>query len=238
MADVTQRSLALLAALGNGQPVSGEELARLLGVDQRTIRRDVQRLRGYGYDVDAQPGPGGYYRMTGGNTVPPIPVAVGGADSPPAATAASHALPENGGDPLAAAGRRALDQLTQHPATRPTDLDIDAEREPGWRTGTGGNPADLVGAAVQQCRILTFDYTDAAGVVSTRRVEPHRRVHQVMRWYLLAWDIGRRDWRVFRMDRMSEPRAEGLGSRLVRSLRTTGWATRVGPCPGHRSASW
>ncbi|AUS80834.1 transcriptional regulator [Actinoalloteichus sp. AHMU CJ021] len=212
MADVTQRSLALLAALRNGQPVSGEELARLLEVDQRTIRRDVERLRGYGYEVDAQPGPGGYYRMPGGNTVPPIPGAVAGADGPPAAEAADHALSENGGEPLAATGRRALDQLTQHPATRTTEHclpgDVDAAGEPGWRTGTGGDSADLVGAALQRCRVLTFDYTDAAGVVSTRRVEPHRRMHQLMRWYLLAWDAGRRDWRVFRMDRISEPRVE------------------------------
>lgn len=72
MADVTERMLSLLSTLQTGRSFSGDELARRLGISPRTLRRDVDRLRGYGYPVDTQPGPGGYYRLAAGRTMPPL----------------------------------------------------------------------------------------------------------------------------------------------------------------------
>lgn len=72
MADVTERMLALLSTLQTGRSFSGEELTRRLSVSPRTLRRDVDRLRGYGYPVETQPGPGGYYRLAAGRTMPPL----------------------------------------------------------------------------------------------------------------------------------------------------------------------
>ncbi|MEV7807859.1 HTH domain-containing protein [Microbispora sp. NPDC088329] len=72
MADVTRRMLALLSLLQTGRPFSGDELASRLDVSPRTVRRDVDRLREYGYPVETQPGPGGYYRLVAGRTMPPL----------------------------------------------------------------------------------------------------------------------------------------------------------------------
>src|ERR1700754_2483169 len=72
MADVTARMLALLSTLQTGRAFGGEELTQRLGVSPRTLRRDVDRLRTYGYPVETQPGPGGYYRLAAGRTLPPL----------------------------------------------------------------------------------------------------------------------------------------------------------------------
>jgi predicted DNA-binding transcriptional regulator YafY len=44
---------------------------------------------------------------------------------------------------------------------------------------------------------------DKDGSTTSRRVDPYRHVHLNLRWYLLAWDTGRSDWRVFRVDRIT-----------------------------------
>lgn len=72
MADVTKRMLGLLSLLQTGRAIGGDELARRLEVSPRTVRRDVDRLRGYGYPVETQPGPGGFYRLAAGRTMPPL----------------------------------------------------------------------------------------------------------------------------------------------------------------------
>src|SRR5687768_7167200 len=72
MADVTGRMLALLSLFQTGRSFGGQELASRLGVSLRTLRRDVERLRGYGYPVDTRPGPGGHYRLAAGRTMPPL----------------------------------------------------------------------------------------------------------------------------------------------------------------------
>ena len=72
MADVTERLLALLSTLQSGRSFSGPELATRLGVSARTVRRDVDRLRRFGYPVEAQPGPGGRYVLIAGRTMPPL----------------------------------------------------------------------------------------------------------------------------------------------------------------------
>lgn len=72
MADVTQRILALLATLQTGRAFSGGELVARLDVSPRTLRRDIDRLRAYGYPVETRPGPGGHYRLIAGAALPPL----------------------------------------------------------------------------------------------------------------------------------------------------------------------
>jgi predicted DNA-binding transcriptional regulator YafY len=72
MPDVTHRMLSLLATLQTGRSFGGGELAARLGVSPRTLRRDVDRLREYGYPVETRPGPGGHYRLVAGAAMPPL----------------------------------------------------------------------------------------------------------------------------------------------------------------------
>jgi len=65
--------------------------------------------------------------------------------------------------------------------------------------------AKLLSAIAGACRDhegIRFQYHNRTGAPSARVVEPHRLVHTGYRWYLVAWDIGRKDWRTFRIDRI------------------------------------
>ena len=213
MADVTERMLALLATLQSGRSFSGPELAERLGVSGRTLRRDISRLRGYGYPVRTQPGPGGHYLLAAGAALPPLTF------DDDEAVATLVALASFAGDGPIAAGA-VQDAATRAYAT--LDQFLPARLRPrlaalrsSLETSDAGAPPvsagqlAVLGEAIAGHEIVTFDYTNAQQVSSQRRVEPYRHVHHLLRWYLLAWDVGRADWRVFRLDRVDDLRRTG-----------------------------
>lgn len=210
MADVTERMLALLTKLQTGRGVGGGDLAAKLGVSPRTLRRDVDRLRSYGYPVETRPGPGGYYRLGAGASLPPM---VFDDDE---ALAVLLALATLGGSSTGAEGSveeaasRAYGKIDQY---LPRRLQHRAARmRASVETGTTFGPAAGVSAAslatiadgVRERRVAAFEYVDKSGERSRRRVEPHGQVYHLLRWYLLGWDQDRDDWRTFRIDRMTQ----------------------------------
>jgi predicted DNA-binding transcriptional regulator YafY len=60
-----------------------------------------------------------------------------------------------------------------------------------------------IAAACRDFQRLRFDYRDHGGTATVRTVEPHRLVSAGRRWYLVAWDVDRQDWRTFRVDRVA-----------------------------------
>ncbi|GIH60333.1 helix-turn-helix transcriptional regulator [Microbispora siamensis] len=208
MADVTRRMLALLSILQTGRPFSGDELATRLDVSPRTVRRDVDRLREYGYPVETQPGPGGHYRLVAGRTMPPLVL-----DDDEAiaallglATLASSGSGEDGA--LDDAATRAYGKLDQFlPARlRPRVAALRASLETDRQLAPAVSAALLAGLAeaINDREVVRFGYSDRRGEESHRRVEPHRQMHLLQRWYLLGWDLDRDDWRVFRLDRVRD----------------------------------
>lgn len=210
MADVTERMLGLLSTLQTGQSFTGEELASRLGVSPRTVRRDVERLRGYGYPVDTQPGPGGYYRLTAGRTMPPLVLDDEEAIAALLGLATLASTTSGDGGALDEAATRAYGKLDQFLPTRlrrrvaalRASLETHPQRAPGVSTALLAGLAE----AITGRQVVTFDYRNQNGRASRRRVEPHRQLHLHLRWYLLGWDLDRGDWRVFRADRIT-----GLG---------------------------
>ncbi|GAT68174.1 WYL domain-containing protein [Planomonospora sp. ID91781] len=207
MADVTERMLVLLSTLQTGGPFSGEELASRLGVSPRTVRRDVERLRGYGYPVVTQPGPGGHYRLVAGRTMPPLVLDDDEAVAALLGLATLAALRSDEDGTLDDAATRAYGKLDQFlPARlRPRAAALRAGLEIGAQRAPSVNAEVLSGLAeaITGREVVAFDYTDRRGRPSRRRAEPHRLVHLHLRWYLLGWDLGRSDWRVFRLDRVA-----------------------------------
>jgi predicted DNA-binding transcriptional regulator YafY len=215
MTDVSRRILTLLSLLQHGRAWNGADLARRLGASQRTLRRDVDRLRELGYQVETRPGPAGYYRLVPGVSMPPlflddaaaVAVAIG-------LRLATHTAALEGLDDDAST--RALDQLERVLPThlRRTVAAVHAATETAPSPGT---PVDvdllsLVGAAVEERQVMTFAYRDRDGMESRRHIEPYRQVFRRGRWYLVAWDLDRLEWRSFRLDRLS--RAETTGERF------------------------
>ena len=67
----------------------------------------------------------------------------------------------------------------------------------------------LVANAARDRELVRFDYSDRSGQGSERKVEPYRLVNWGRRWYLVAFDPQRDDWRTFRVDRLKETRSTG-----------------------------
>lgn len=230
MADTSVRTLRLLSLLQSRRHWRGADLADRLEVSLRTLRRDVDRLRDLGYPVEAHPGVDGGYALAPGATLPPlvldddeaVAIAVGLAA---AAAAGVAGLAEPAVQALAkvvpvmpARLRRRAEALRT--ATVRASWDATSGPSGPDTPDDGGVDADALTAVAVACRDgvrLAFTYVDADGAGSDRHVEPLRVVALERRWYLVAWDLDRVDWRVFRLDRLSAPRPTGARS-AVRAL--------------------
>ncbi len=212
MSDPTARALTLLSLLQTHRHWSGSELAQRLGVSARTVRRDIDRLRELGYPVEAVPGVDGGYQLAAGAHLPPLVVdddeAVALAIGLRAAAGASiEGIEETTIRVLAK-----LEQiLPDHVRRRIGALNANVESL-RWTPRTVVPPASL-GLLAQACRDreeVRFDYTRRDGESSARLVQPLQLVSVGSRWYLVAWDVRRADWRTFRIDRMVEPTLGGV----------------------------
>jgi predicted DNA-binding transcriptional regulator YafY len=230
----TERVLTLLGLLQQRQVWTGPELAERLGVTTRTVRRDVERLRTLGYPVQASQGVGGGYQLGPGKDLPPLLLD----DEEAIATAVSLLAGAGGG--VASARDAALRALTKLDRVLPTRLRHEVRALSGSVESFEGGRAlvdsEVLMRLARACRdeVETgFDYPSGSEV-RRRRVEPYRLVASDRRWYLLAYDLDRDDWRSFRVDRMTEvsvrtwrfrPRAAPDAATYVRE----GVASRVYP---------
>lgn len=205
MLESTARLLSLLSLLQGGQEWSGSELADRTGCTPRTVRRDVDRLRELGYPIHASRGTAGY-RLDAGAMLPPllfdddeaVAIVIG------LRTAAARYV--TGMEEIAERALAKLERLLPSRLRHRVSA-LESVTVPTTSLGPTVDPdlVTLVAAACSDNRRLRFDYTDHVGTATTRLVEPHRLVHTGRRWYLVAYDVDRADWRSFRLDRV-EPR--------------------------------
>lgn len=217
MTATSGRLLQLLALLQARRDWPGRELADRLGVSGRTIRRDVERLRALGYPVDALSGPAGGYRLRAGTAMPPlllddeeaVAIAVGLRGAASGAGGMVSGIEET--------AVRALVKLEQilpsHLRRRVSALRSATATLPGWG-GSGGATVDpdaltVLASACRDREVVRFAYRRRDGTESRRRVEPCSLVSLGHRWYLVAWDAEREDWRTFRLDRLERPAPMG-----------------------------
>ncbi|MEV0285501.1 WYL domain-containing protein [Kribbella sp. NPDC050820] len=232
MADVTARMLALLSTLQTGRSFTGDELTRRLSVSPRTLRRDVDRLRSYGYPVETQPGPGGYYRLSAGRTMPPLvldddeavatllalaalasttpsptPPSPAGPTTPARPSAAGSSSGERGIDDAALRAYGKVDQfLPARLRGQVVSVRSSLETTPQPAPTVTADQLGTIAEAIAAVETISFSYINARGEHAIRRVEPYRQIHYMLRWYLLAYDLDRDDWRVFRLDRITDER--------------------------------
>jgi predicted DNA-binding transcriptional regulator YafY len=213
MQKTSARLLSLLSLLQTRRDWPGASLAERLDISERTVRRDVDRLRELGYPIVATKGPAGGYRLSAGTDLPPLLF------DDEQAVALAVALQTAGlGEPAA----RALNTVRQVMPARLRHR-IDTMRVTAVERTPPVDSALLVplSAAVHAKEVLRFDYQDRP-----RRAEPHHLVTWGGRWYLVAWDLDRADWRTFRADRIT-PRIP-TGPRFTpRALPTDDVATFV-----------
>jgi predicted DNA-binding transcriptional regulator YafY len=213
MNDPTGRALELLSLLQTHRFWTGSELCDRLDVSPRTLRRDVDRLRSLGYPVDATTGVAGGYRLAAGAHLPPLLLdddeAVAIAVGLRAATASSV----EGMEELAVRAMAKLEQVLPDRLRRRVGA-VHANVVPlRWGPSSGPVDPDSLATLSIACRDheqVRFDYERADGELGARLVEPHQLVSGGRRWYLVAFDVRRDDWRTFRVDRMTNPSLAGV----------------------------
>jgi predicted DNA-binding transcriptional regulator YafY len=201
--ETSVRLLRLLALLQTGRVRNGAELAERLGVTTRTVRNDLGRLRLLGYEVVSRAGPAGGYSLQPGPAMPPLLLDDEEAVAIAVALRAAAAGSVTGIEETAARALTKLERTLPH-RLRPT-LEIlrsATDTAPGEGPTVSPDVLSAVATAIHRSERLRFGYTSHTGTGSRRDVEPHRLVYTGRRWYLLAWDVARDDWRTFRADRL------------------------------------
>jgi predicted DNA-binding transcriptional regulator YafY len=235
MPKTSARLLSLLSLLQARRDWPSGVLAERLDVSARTVRRDVDRLRELGYPIAATKGPDGGYRLDAGTELPPLLF------DDEQAVALAVALQTATGPGIEEAAARALNTVRQlMPARlrrRIDVLQVTAVERPSARPSPPVDSGVLMAlsAAVHAREVLRFDYGEAGD--PPRRVQPHHLVTWGGRWYLVAWDLDRDDWRTFRADRLT-PRIP-TGPRFTpRDLPGGDVATFVAAKFSGRSGDW
>ncbi|GAB2934013.1 WYL domain-containing protein [Micromonospora polyrhachis] len=232
MPRTSARLLSLLSLLQARRDWPGGLLAERLEVSPRTVRRDIDRLRELGYPIQTFKGPDGGYRLDAGTKMPPLMFD----DDQAVAIAVALQLTAVSGTDIQEAAARALATVRQVMPSRLRHLidllQVTAVEAPRMRPASPADTTVLaaIGTAVHAREVLRFDYapagTEPDAQAPPRRVEPHHLVNWYGRWYLVAWDLDRDDWRIYRVDRIN-PRIP-TGPRFTpRQLPTADVATFV-----------
>lgn len=242
MLETSQRLLSLLSLLQNPRDWSGAELANRLEVSARTVRNDVERLRTLGYPVHATRGAHGGYRLGAGPNLPPlllddeeaVAVTVGLRGATAGAISGIEEISLRAlvklERVLPARLRRRVNAIQSATVTVPP-----ARRGPTVDAGV----LTTLASACQDHERIRFRYRSHDGAVTRRTVEPYRLVNWGQRWYLVAWDAARWDWRTFRVDRLEPlpptgsrflprpPPEADLAAYVARRVSETGWRFRA-----------
>ncbi len=206
--DTAARLLALLALLQTRREWSGPELAERLGVTVRTVRRDIDRLRELDYPVSANLGSAGGYRLAAGTALPPLLL---DDEEAVAITLGLRGAAYGAVRGIEESAARALVKVQQ---ILPARLRRRVDAVDAATSSLGGPPAgpfidpETLVALAAGCRDherIRFRYRAKDESESKRLVEPHSLVAAGRRWYLVAWDVDRGEWRTFRVDRIGEP---------------------------------
>jgi len=204
MLQTSARLLRLLSLFQAQRYWSGSDLSERLAVTARTLRRDVDRLRSLGYPVHSTSGIAGGYQLGAGANLPPLLL------DDDEAVAVALGLQTSASGAIAGIEESSVRALLKLEQVLPPRLRHRVEALHGFilPLKTRGGPTvdaeclSLIAGACRDYEAIRFSYHNRTGAASARTVEPHRLVHTGYRWYLVAWDTARKDWRTFRVDRI------------------------------------
>ncbi|WP_163506262.1 helix-turn-helix transcriptional regulator [Fodinicola acaciae] len=242
MLETSARLLQLLSLLQSPRDWTGSELAERLEVSTRTVRNDVERLRALGYPVHATRGAVGGYRLGSGANLPPLLL---DDDEAVAVTVGLRTAAAGTVSGVEDISLRALAKLERVLPTRlrrrVNALQTYAVPVRPDQPAPAVDPNTLILLA-QACRDhdrVRCDYRSHGGTVTARTVEPHRLVNWGRRWYLVAYDTERHDWRTFRVDRLDphppvgprfaprQPPADDIAAYVSQRVSAAAWRYRA-----------
>jgi predicted DNA-binding transcriptional regulator YafY len=229
--ETSARLLRLLSLLQVRRFWSGGELAERLEITRRTLRRDIDRLRNLGYPIEGTSGVAGGYQLGAGAELPPLTLSD---DEALAVSIGLRTAASRGTGGVDEAALRALVKLErvfpERLRRRANALRASSSLMERPSPVVSSTTLATLAGACDEHRRVELAYSDRDGNRSDRQVEPAGLVHTEHRWYLVAWDAGRDDWRTFRVDRIERatpgdrfaprpPPADGdLGAYVSRSV--------------------
>lgn len=191
------RLIGILALLLQRESITAPELAARFEVSRRTILRDVDALCRAGIPIASRQGAGGGFSIMEGYRV-------------------DRALLTGAEMRAILTGLRTLDSVsgTQRYAQLMEKLSAGSSSIlPGdghimidlasWYRGPLSEKIELIHAAIEAGRHVTFRYYAPSGE-SEREIEPYFLVFQWSSWYVYGWCLARRDWRLFKLNRLAE----------------------------------
>lgn len=199
------RLLRLLELLQAEPLATGPELAEELGVDRRTVRRDVAALQEIGIPVEGERGVGGGYRLRPGFRLPPLMLTDDEAAATTLGLVAARALGLGGAEHAEAALAKIRRVLPDRVRARTAALEgALAFASPG---GAGPPPpavptALALAEAIGRRRRVRVSYRSFDGAASERDLSPYGLVVHLGAWYVAAHDHAREALRTFRVDRI------------------------------------
>ena len=211
MLSTSARLLRLLSLLQVRRAWTGRELTGRLEITGRTLRRDVDRLRALGYPIASTTGVGGGYRLGAGSELPPLLL------DDREALAVALGLRAAAAGAIAGLEEATLGALTKLDQVMPARLRRRVSALHGaivplpHRATAAVDVGTLstLASASRDAERLRFEYRGREAEATRRRVEPAGLVSAGFRWYLVAWDLDRGDWRTFRVDRIAGKPARG-----------------------------
>ena len=211
--DPTGRALRLLSLLQTHRLWRGAELAERLEVTERTVRRDIDRLRELGYPVDATPGSDGGYRLAAGAHLPPLVFDDDEAAAVAVGLRAAAGAAIGGIEDTSLRALAKIEQVLPHRLRRRVSAlhasVVSLRQEDGDDEVVDPDALGVLALACRDHEEVRFDYQRPDGIDSRRLVEPHQLISAGRHWYLVAWDLRRADWRTFRLDRLSGAQLAG-----------------------------
>ncbi|MFI2812878.1 YafY family protein [Microbulbifer sp. YPW16] len=209
MSNPTTRVLALLELLQIHGNASGSELAQMLGVDGRTLRRYIATLEEIGIPLMAERGRYGGYRLVSGYKLPPMMFTNEETLAISLGLLAASSLSVGEVSTAVASARAKLERVMPQKLKQQlralgdsVTLDLVPTAAPASVT-----LATLAAATQNRCRTV-FDYTGGSsnGSATRREFDPYGLVFRRGRWYAVGHCHLRADLRTFRLDRMQQLR--------------------------------
>ncbi len=197
------RLVSIIMILLNKKHMSAQELADMFEVSPRTIYRDIDAINMAGIPIHATPGVGGGFEIMQNYKIDKK--VFSSADLSSILTGLSGLSNMIQGDELANVLAKVKSFI---PADRAKDIELKVNQicidlSPWMGNGNIQLYIEIVKAALQESKLLSFEYIAHHGNKTARTVEPYQLILKSSHWYLHGYCRKRNDYRMFRLSRMS-----------------------------------
>jgi len=202
------RLVSIIMILLEKKRIGAQELADQFEVSPRTIYRDIDAINLAGIPVRSTSGVGGGFEIMPDYKVDRKVFST--TDLSAILMGLSSLSNMMRGDELVNALAKVKSFI---PADRARDIELQANRisidlEP-WMGNRNIQPyLETIKSALQESKVLTFEYTDRYGSKTTRTAEPYQLVLKGSHWYVQGYCHAREDFRLFKLARMSNLRIQ------------------------------